>query len=140
MSVTDSLDVKEQEHLGTGFAFPMCQSVQGGIQLSSVSEKVKESIWLILRTNIGERVYRPSFGSRLSELTFTPMNGTTLLRIRMHVEEALVAWEPRILLQEVRTDPDPVRGRVDIIISYLLKESHVRDSIVYPFYLLTAEA
>nr|WP_228035901.1 GPW/gp25 family protein [Oculatella sp. LEGE 06141] len=116
----------------------MRPSVQGGIQLSATAQKVRESIWIILRTGLGERVYRPTFGSRLAELTFAPLNNTTLLMIRMHVEEALEAWEPRIILEEVRTDPDPIRGKVDIIINYRLKDSHDQFSYVYPFYLTSA--
>jgi phage baseplate assembly protein W len=69
-------------------------------------------------------VYRPEFGSRLSELTFAPMNTQTLLLIRLYVQEALEMWEPRIELDEVRADPDPLRGRVDVIIEYHPKDSH----------------
>ncbi|PZD70869.1 hypothetical protein C1752_08863 [Acaryochloris thomasi RCC1774] len=124
-----------QEHLGTGLAFPLQVNVQGGLQLSSEAQKVKESIWLILRTDLGERLYRPNFGCRLSELAFAPMNTDTLLRIRIYVQEALQTWEPRILLDEVRTDTDSIRGRVNIVINYRLKSHPDPYSFVYPFYL-----
>lgn len=125
----------QQAYLGTGLAFPLRLTVQGSIQLSSAERNIEESIWLILRTDLGERVYRPDFGSRLSELVFAPMNTQTLLLIRLYVREALEIWEPRIELDAVRTDPDPVRGRVDIIIDYHLKDRHEPRSLVYPFYL-----
>lgn len=125
-------------HLGTGWAFPLRLDVQGGIQTSSKAQKVKEAIWIILRTGQGERVYRPNFGSRLSELAFAPMNSETLLRIRLYVIEALEIWEPRIYIDEVRADPDPVRGRVDIIINYRLKQTSEPQNLVYPFYLVLA--
>ncbi len=133
------IDDQPQEYLGTGIAFPLQVNVQGGLQLSSEAQKVKEAIWLILRTDIGERVYRPNFGCRLSELAFAPMNSDTLLRIRIYVQEALEAWEPRILLDEVRTAPDSIRGRINIIINYRLKSHPDPYSFVYPFYL-SAEA
>jgi uncharacterized protein len=122
-------------YLGTGLAFPLQLSVQGGIQLRSEDQKVKESIWIILRTGLGERVYRPNFGSRLAELAFAPLNRDTLLRIRLYVLEALQTWEPRIWIDEVRTEPDPIRGRVDIVIDYRLKDYPDPYSFVYPFYL-----
>ena len=90
---------------------------------------------IILRTDLGERVYRPNFGSRLSELVFEPMNVQTLMLIRLYVEQALEMWEPRIILKEVRADPDPIRGRVDIEIVYQPKNSLDTRSLVYPFYL-----
>jgi uncharacterized protein len=133
----EEFDGQEQEYLGTGWAFPLQLSLQGGIQLSSEAQKVKESIWIILRTSLGERLYRPDFGSRLSELAFEPLNSTTMIQIRLYVSEALEVWEPRIEIDRVDTEPDPVRGRVDIIINYRLKDYPDLQSFVYPFYLLS---
>ncbi|MEO1353825.1 MAG: GPW/gp25 family protein [Cyanobacteria bacterium J06635_15] len=125
--------------LGTGVAFPMRMSVQGGLQLSSARQNLAESIRIILSTKPGERVYRPNFGCRLSELTFAPMNPNTLLMIRLYVESALTQWEPRIVVDQVLTQPEPERGRVDITIHYHPKDTHDRRSLVYPFYLLPTE-
>ncbi|MEB3828869.1 GPW/gp25 family protein [Phormidium sp. CCY1219] len=125
-----------RDYLGTGWAFPLRVNVQGNLQLSSDVRNVEESIRIILNTKLGERVYRPDFGSRLSELTFAPMNTQTLLMIRVYVEEALELWEPRIILDAVYTEPDPIKGRVNIIIEYHLKENYDSRSMVYPFYLM----
>jgi uncharacterized protein len=133
----EEYDGQERSYLGQGLAFPLQLSVQGGLQLSSAAQKVKESIWIILRTSLGERMYRPDFGSRLSELAFEPLNSSTMIQIRLYVVEALEVWEPRIEIDRVETEPDPVRGRVDIIINYRLKEFPDLHSFVYPFYLVT---
>ena len=133
----DELDL-QQGYLGKGWAFPIALSVQGGIQLSTEEQKVRESIWIILRTGIGERVYRPDFGSRLSELAFSPLNSATLIRIQLYVLEALEVWEPRITDIEVYTEPDPIRGKVGININYRLKDRSDIYNFVYPFYLLSA--
>jgi uncharacterized protein len=125
--------------IGSGYAYPVLPSPQGGIQLSEAEVNLEESIIIILRTGLGERVYRPNFGSRLAELAFEPLNVQTLLLIRMYVEEAIESWEPRVDLIEVRTDPDPVRGKVDIEIIYCPKESPNSRSFVYPFYLQSTE-
>lgn len=129
---------QQNAYLGSGWSSPLRVNVQGSIQLSSAQRNIEESIWLILRTDLGERVYRPNFGSRLSELAFAPMNTQTLLLMRLYVQEALEMWEPRIVIDEVRTDPDPVRGRVDIIVDYHPKDSYDSRSLVYPFYLVPA--
>jgi uncharacterized protein len=124
-----------EDYIGAGLAFPLQVNVQGGVELSSSIHNIEESIIIILRTDLGERVYRPNFGSKLSELVFEPMNVQTLLLIRLYVEQALEMWEPRIILKEVRADPDPIRGRVDIEIIYQPKNSPDTRSLVYPFYL-----
>ncbi|ACK69586.1 GPW/gp25 family protein [Gloeothece citriformis PCC 7424] len=129
----------KRDYLGTGLTFPLQTNVQGGLRLSSDHQDVREAIWIILRTELGERVYRPNFGCRLSELTFAPLNTRTLFLIKLYVQEALEIWEPRIYLDEVITEPDPVLGRVDIRIEYRLKESYQPGSLVYPFYLMAKE-
>ena len=139
MYTSDQFNYQERSYLGKGWGFPLRPSVQGGIQLIEEAQKVRESIWIILRTKLGERVYRPTFGSRLSELEFAPLNSNTLLLVCIYVREALEAWEPRIVLEDVITDPDPIRGRIDIIIQYRLKKYPDSFSFVYPFYLASVE-
>jgi uncharacterized protein len=139
MSMANLMDEQHQEHLGTGLSFPLQVNVQGGLKQSSEAQKVKESIWLILRTDLGERVYRPDFGCRLTELAFAPLNNDTLLRIRIYVQEALQIWEPRIDIDEIRADPDSANGHVNIAINYRLKSYPDLYSFVYPFYLVSQE-
>lgn len=134
--MAEPVDSDNKAFLGKGVAFPLRLSVQGRFQLTAGIQNIEESIRVILQTGLGERVYRPDFGSRLSELVFAPMNTQTLLLIRLCVEEALTMWEPRIVLDTVRTEPDPLEGRINIIIEYHPKSSHDRLSMVYPFYLL----
>lgn len=124
-----------QDYLGVGWSFPLKINLQGGISLSAAEQKVKEAILIILKTELGERRYRPDFGCRLSELTFAPLNSQTLFLIRLYVQEALETWEPRIDLEEIVNEPDPVLGRVNIIINYRLKSDREPRSLVYPFYL-----
>jgi phage baseplate assembly protein W len=138
----------KSDYLGSGLALPLQQTLQGRLQfmlpinsqgnlaLSEGDRNIQESIWIILSTKLGERVYRPNFGSRLSELVFAPMSTQTLLLIRLYVREALEMWEPRILLQDVLTEPNPVRGQVLIRIQYHIKETYDPRSLVYPFYLM----
>jgi uncharacterized protein len=128
-----------REHLGTSPSFPFRVSPQGMIQLSSAEINIEESIRIILRTDLGERVYRPDFGCRLSELSFAPLNTQTLTLIRLYVQEALDRWEPRIDVEDVITDPDPVHGKVDINVNYQIKKTHDAQSLVYPFYLSSSK-
>ncbi|MDB9312793.1 GPW/gp25 family protein [Spirulina sp. CS-785/01] len=134
-----NLNPTPKTHLGTGFSFPLRQNVQGNLKLSAAETNIEESIRLILGTKRGERVYRPNFGSRLSELVFAPMNSQTLLLTRIYVEEALTQWEPRITLEGVYTEPDPIRGCLKIIINYRAKDAHDSRSMVYPFYLVPSQ-
>ncbi|NER84748.1 MAG: GPW/gp25 family protein [Leptolyngbya sp. SIO1D8] len=126
---------KQMPHLGQGFAFPFRMSQQGRLALSTQQQSVRESIWLILLTEPGERLYRPSFGCRLSELAFAPINAETLMLMRIWVQEALVQWEPRIEVDSVLAQPQVAQGVVFITINYRLRKTNVRQNLVYPFYL-----
>ncbi|MEM9004230.1 MAG: GPW/gp25 family protein [Cyanobacteria bacterium P01_F01_bin.86] len=126
------------DYIGAGLSFPICVNVQGSFQLSNGTTNLEESIYIILGTQLGERAYRPNFGSRLSEIMFEPMSTDVLMLIRMYVKEALEMWEPRMILKDVITDPDPSTGRVDINIVYKPKNSYDIRSLVYPFFLMQA--
>lgn len=121
--------------IGQSIAYPLQINLQGQLQLSQQQQNLEESIRIILQTDLGERVYRPDFGSRLSELLFAPMNTQTLLLMRVYVQEALEKWEPRIDIDAIDTEPDPIKGCVDITIEYHAKDHSEIRSLVYPFYL-----
>ena len=130
----------DRDYLGRGISFPLRINVQGELKTDSGDRNLQESIATILNTKLGERVYRPNFGCRLSELTFAPMNPQTILLARIYVEEALNRWEPRIKVTGVYAEPDPIKGRLDLKIQYQIKENNDRRNMVYPFYLLPPDS
>lgn len=129
------ISTNNTSYLGQGWSFPLRVNIQGNFQLSAEITNIEESIPIILRTQIGERVYRPDFGSRLGELVFAPMNTQTLLLTKLYTEDALTKWEPRIVIDAIRTEADPMRNRIDVIIEYHPLDSYEQRSLVYPFYL-----
>lgn len=134
--MTNLTDLQSQRaFLGRGWGFPLRVNVQGGLQLSAAERNIEESIWIILKTAVGERASRPDFGSRLSELAFAPMNSETLVMVSIAVEDALVQWEPRITLNNVQAEPDSIQGRINILIDYQIAGTYQSRSLIYPFYL-----
>jgi uncharacterized protein len=121
--------------LGRGFAFPLQINTVGGIRESMLAQKVEESILIILGTQHGERVMRPTFGCNLRSLVFAPNNAATASLARFYVEEGLTTWEPRIVLDEVRAENDNRNGRLLISIDYRIKSTYESRNLVYPFYL-----
>ncbi|MBT9314528.1 GPW/gp25 family protein [Leptothoe spongobia] len=126
---------KERDLLGEGWGFPVRVTVQGGFQQSQDYRNLDESIVIILGTRLGERVYRPDFGSRLHELVFAPLNDDTLLLAQIYAREALQQWEPRITIESVTATPLPDAASLSITVHYRVRTTHHRRSLVYPFYL-----
>jgi hypothetical protein len=121
--------------LGRGFAFPLQVYTVGGIRESMLAQKVEQSILIILGTQHGERVMRPTFGCNLRSLVFAPNDAATASLARFYVEEGLTTWEPRIVLDEVRVENDNRNGRLLISIDYRIKSTYESRNLVYPFYL-----
>lgn len=128
------------DFIGSGWSFPPRLNGRGGIALVSEEEKIAQAIRIILSTPIGERVMRPTFGSRLHELVFAPAGSETFGLAEMYVQDALNFWEPRIELLDVNAFVDPDRpGYLLIQIDYLIKATHDERSLVYPFYQIPGE-
>lgn len=129
------------EIIGRGWSFPPAINPRGGLSLTANRTEIEQAIDIILSTSLGQRVMRPDFGCRLFELVFAPNNTQTAAQARRYVEEALGMWEPRIQVQEVNVRQDSDDRNVLLIqITYELKATHDRRSLVYPFYLETSRA
>ena len=129
------MSVAEGDFLGQGWAFPVAVE-DGKVALASDADDIKQAIGIILGTSQGERLMRPTFGSRLQELVFAPNNNATIALAVNYVNDALAEWEPRIDLDEVTVTV----GGEDMNILYLNINYHIRtsntpDNLVYPFYL-----
>ena len=122
--------------LGTGWNFPVAPDPRvGGLQYMQGPEKVRQSIWIILDTEPGERIMRPTFGCGLRRYLMKPNTSSTRALIQHDVQLALSIFEPRVDLQEVRVDPGDDPSLVLIQISYVHKADRRPDSLIYPFYL-----
>jgi phage baseplate assembly protein W len=122
--------------LGIGWAFPPAVFADGVIAEVAHEADIAQAIRIILGTNPGERVMRPEFGAGLRAFVFEPMSSTTLARLRDRVRESLVAWEPRIDVEQVSISRSPSElGTLLIAIEYRIRATNTRANLVYPFYL-----
>jgi uncharacterized protein len=123
------------ELYGRGASFPLAIEASGGIRESAGERKVEEAIRIILGTQHGERVMRPTFGCNLKRLVFAPNNLQTANLARHYVEDGLRRWEPRIEVLDVHIVNQPDVAALDITIMYRLRATQDVRSMVYPFYL-----
>ena len=126
-----------KEFLGIGWKFPITiNKVTGKIVMSEYEEDIRESIWIILATAKGERVMQPYFGCGIHNFIFATMSMATMGLIESSVREALVRYEPRIDLNEVKVLPiQDTLGKLEIAINYRVRTTNNEFNLVYPFYL-----
>ena len=124
--------------LGIGWSYPIAQDAAGqDVAAAEYEEDIRQSIRVILETAPGERVMRPDFGSGLQAMVFEPLNFTTMALVKQRVEQALINWEPRIDLGEVKVAAEAnARNRLNIEIGYRVRSTNTFYNLVYPFYLL----
>lgn len=127
------------EFLGIGWKFPVALTPDGRIERSYYEEDIRDSIWLILGTAKGERRMRPDFGCGIHELVFALNNSTTAGRVEQEARTALILWEPRIELLNLRVTSPPGEPNTLLIgIEYLVRSTNNVFNLVYPFYLRSA--
>lgn len=127
--------MKRDIHLGRGMKFPpQINPVTGRFIISENEQSVKESIYLILMTQKGERMMRPEFGSRTSDYVFSDTD-LTMLHIMAHeLERDISHNEPRVKGVEIQLDHNTRPGCLLIHIRYQVNGTGTPENMVFPFY------
>ncbi len=121
--------------LGTGWSFPPTfDKVLGTVSLAAADLDIKEALWIILSTSLGERVMLPTFGCDLASKVFTALTTTNANEIATMVTRAITDWEPRVTVDAVAVADSTLEGWIDISIDYTVRATNSRSNIVYPFY------
>ena len=122
--------------LGRGWDFPVRPDPRAGaLAYTGGPEKVRQSVGIILDTEPGERIMRPTFGCGLRRFLMKPNTTSTRALIKQEVERALAAGEPRIKINAVVVEPGDDPALVLIQIFYAHLRDGRQDNLVYPFYL-----
>jgi phage baseplate assembly protein W len=122
--------------LGKGLAFPLGVDAHGRVATASGETKVQQSIWFLLSTALGERVMRPALGCAAHDALFEPANPPTIARIVDQVRRALVTYEARIDVLDVRAETSESEPSVLLVrIDYRLRANNAMKNLVYPFFI-----
>jgi phage baseplate assembly protein W len=123
---------------GVGFAFPLAPA--GGFATVAGADAVDQALRILLLTEPGERIGRPSYGVGLRRFLDAPNSLSTRTLIRERILEAIHLHEPRVALQSLEVRPHPSdEERIDIHIAYVLAGAQAAaahpKNLVFPFYL-----
>lgn len=122
--------------LGTGWAFPPTFKKNNGALTAANAEDVRQSLWILLTTQLDERVMRLDFGTDLNRLQFEPLTVNLQTYIKDRIRQAVLLHESRVKLESVYLHEDRIiEGIVLIELKYTLVTTNTRDNFVYPFYI-----
>jgi uncharacterized protein len=116
--------------LGKGISFPPRIGADGRVVWSEGETNIRESIRVILLTELNERLHLPDFGGGLNRFLFEPNTATTRQLIRDRITKALAEWEPRIMVQSVSVEPDAQDLQAALVtINYKLVATQVSERV-----------
>jgi uncharacterized protein len=124
------------DFLGKGWKFPIRVNGRGGLSYVTGEQSIAEAIWIILSTPPGTRIMEPEFGCGIHDYVFAGNTPNTRAAIAQAVERALLRWEPRIDVLEVRPESnDETPNTLLITVDYRIRANNAAHNIVYPFYI-----
>jgi len=134
-----------QSFLGRGWSFPpeFVKPPEGlpyGAEVAMVEaqEDIDQSLGILLRTSLGERVLQPTYGCNMDDFLFTPMSATMLGFLRDLVFDAILYHEPRIKVERLDVTEsdslDAIEGRLIFEIDYTIRTTNSRFNFVFDYY------
>ena len=129
--------MEDKAFLGIGWSFPpVFDRHNKEVQMVVAEQDIRQSIFILLETEPGERVHRYDFGCGIRQFMFEPMTQTIQTLLRDRIEKAVMLYEPRINLLQVDLDMSHEKeGIIYIVLDYMVLKTNRRSNIVYPFYL-----
>ncbi len=124
--------------LGRGWSFPPEFGQDGrNLQLVEGEDDIRQSLQILLATQLGERIMRPDFGCNLDDLMFESLTTTFKTYIAELVRTAILYHEPRITPDSVDiTSNSDNDGLILIDVRYTIRTTNSRQNMVFPFYLI----
>lgn len=127
---------EREEILGIGWEFPpRFDKITNNTAMLIGAADIDNSIYVIIHTKLGERIFRREFGSNIYDLLFEPLNENMKTYMASSLRQSLEINEPRIRVASIRLEqPDLTLGRVDVYISFTIIETNKTNNLVIPFY------
>jgi phage baseplate assembly protein W len=126
--------------LGRGWSFPPSfDRLHATVSMAEAEQDIRECLWVLLSTSLGERVMLATYGCDLMSKVFTTLTTTTANEICALVAKAILDWEPRITVEDIAVaELDEKAGWITIDIAYKVRKTNTRSNLVYPFCRLEA--
>lgn len=116
-----------------GVAFPFrVDPATGRIETAQGEAKIRQNVRLILGTRLGERPLLRDFGTRLPGLVHDPNDDVLVDIAENHAREALLRWEPRILVTDSQVERDADEGLLQLRLRYVHTNEQVAGQAVVP--------
>jgi len=84
---------------------------------------IKRSLKNIILTNTYERPFSPELKGNVTAMLFEPFTDLTVIRLEKGIRDAVLSYEPRVVLQDVIVEGDPDRNRFIVTIRFQIRNT-----------------
>lgn len=123
--------------IGRGWSFPPSfHSPESGPVMVEAEEEIRQAIWILVSTGVGERPFHQGFGSGMADFMFESGDLGILADLQEDLSNAIIEYESRVDLENINIQfEDVAMGKLKVTIEYVIRETNTRSNLVYPFYL-----
>lgn len=97
--------------------------VTGNVKALTNRDAVKQSVKNIVLTNFYERPYNPALGGDVRSQLFENMDSLTEYNISKNIRQALDNFEPRAIVDEIKTQAIEDRNIINVTITFRVRNS-----------------
>lgn len=129
--------IKDESFLGKGWSFPpVFDRDEAGVVMVAAGDDIRESLYILLTTIPGERLMLPDYGCGIHDHVFDGIGETLFSYLRTHIEQAVLYYEPRIVLESIDfAVRDHSEGILNITLVYSIIQTNTRNNLVIPYCL-----
>ena len=114
-----------------GAAYPFrIDPATGAVAWARGRDKILQNLRIILGTRLGERPMRRDFGTQIASLAHDPNDDVLAELAQVQAKQALLQWEPRILVTGTRVER--VDSEFRLFVSYVHTEEPVTGQLILP--------
>lgn len=84
-------------------------------------DSVQQSLYNLLRTRKGERVFHPEYGLDIEHLLFELTSDDVAFELEVRLKESINEWEPRVIIQDIVVEDDPDNNTYKLAMFYTIK-------------------
>ena len=112
-----------------GVALPLNRSsADGFVMIKSLKRLFSQNLKMLILTNPGERVMRPSFGVGIKSYLFESYQENVQAQINSKIRKQVETYMPAIqIIKILFDDTEPDRGRLSITVVYAIPDINVKD-------------
>ena len=121
--------------INAGSVYSTTANGAGVFRLSYTTEDQSiTNLKMLLLTRMGERLYHPTFGTRLQELVFDPNTDELIIRAEQELERVIKFWLPYIIINDIfvnNTDSyGDIQHRIEIKLRFQVTEQGANQEII----------